>query len=58
MTLAHQEQKDLLRDVLGDGFRPAHLQGKTVNPALAAAVKKRQGFLVSGQASTVIIRYR
>src|SRR6185369_6547454 len=27
VTFAHEEEKDLLRDVLGDCFRPAHLQG-------------------------------
>jgi hypothetical protein len=49
MTLAHQEEKNFLRDVLSDRFRPAHLQGKPVDRPLTPAIQHGERFLVSGK---------
>ena len=49
MTVAHQEEEDFLRHVLGDGFRAAHLQSEPVDRGLAATIEKRECLFVSGQ---------
>jgi hypothetical protein len=49
MPFAHQEQKNFLRHVLSDIFRPAHLQGKPVNRTLAPAIQHGERLFVSGE---------
>src|SRR5829696_5679834 len=48
MPLAHQKEKHLLRHVLGNRRRPAHLQREPVDATVPASIQERERLLVSG----------
>jgi hypothetical protein len=48
----HQNQKDFLRHILGDGGRPAHVQREAVNPGLLPPEESCEGFFLARQHAT------